>query len=105
LDDKINCLPEECQSQLPDIRDVTMFDIIREVHDDVAGNVDVVDKVMTSSETDCEEASSEEEVETSVCKEPPHHCDKNESVMLLLITSQNLLKLYSDCNVKLKGNG
>jgi hypothetical protein len=51
-----------------------MFDNILEVHDDVAGNVDtVVDKVMTSSEVDCEEASLEEEVETSVCEEPPTH--------------------------------
>jgi hypothetical protein len=28
---------------------------------------------MTSSEVDCEEASLEEEVETSVCEEPPTH--------------------------------
>jgi hypothetical protein len=28
---------------------------------------------MTSSEADCEETSSEEEVETSVCEEPPTH--------------------------------
>jgi hypothetical protein len=73
FDDEINCLTEEYRSQLPDIRDVTMFDNILQVHDDVAGNVDVLDKVMTSSETDCEEASLEEEVETSVCKEPPTH--------------------------------
>jgi hypothetical protein len=51
----------------------TMFDNILEVHDDVAGNVDnVLDKVMTS-EADCEEESLEEEVETSVCEEPPTH--------------------------------
>jgi hypothetical protein len=74
LDDEINCLPEEYQSQLPDIRDVTMFDNILEVHVDVAGHVhNVLDKVMTSSEVDCEEASSEEEVETSVCEEPRAH--------------------------------
>jgi hypothetical protein len=28
LDDEINCLPEEYRIQLPDIRDVTMFDNI-----------------------------------------------------------------------------
>jgi hypothetical protein len=73
LDDEINCLPEEYRSQLPDIRDVTMFDNILEVHDDVAGNVDnVLDKVI-SSEVNCEEASSEEAIETSVCEEPPTH--------------------------------
>jgi hypothetical protein len=45
LDDEINCLPEEYRSQLPDIRDVKMFDYILEVHDDVVGNVDnVLDK-------------------------------------------------------------
>jgi hypothetical protein len=75
LDDGINCLPEEHRSQLSDIRYVTMFDNILEVHDDVAGNVDnVLDKVMTSTSlVDCEEASSEEEVEVSVCEEPPTH--------------------------------
>jgi hypothetical protein len=74
LDDEINCLPEEYRSQLPNIRDVTMFDNILEIHDDVAGNVDnVLDKVKRSSEVDCEEESSEKEVETSVCKEPPTH--------------------------------
>jgi hypothetical protein len=53
LDDEINCLPEEYRSQLPDIRDVTMFDNILEVHNDVAGNDDnVLDKVMASSEVD-----------------------------------------------------
>jgi hypothetical protein len=72
LDDEINCLPEEYQSQLPDIRDITMFINILDVHDSVAGNVDnVLDKMMTSSEVDCEEASLEEEVEISVCEEPP----------------------------------
>jgi hypothetical protein len=74
LDDEINCLPEEYRSQLSNIRDVTIFDNILEVHDDVAGNVDnVLDKVMTSSEVNCEEASSDEEVETSVCEEPLIH--------------------------------
>jgi hypothetical protein len=58
LDDETDCLPEELRSQLPDIRDVTMIDSILDVHDDVAGNVDnVLDKVMASSEADCEEAS------------------------------------------------
>jgi hypothetical protein len=74
LDDEINCLPEEYWSQLPYIRDVTKFDNIIDVHKNVAGNADnVLDKVMTSGEVDCEEASSEEEVETSVCEEPPTH--------------------------------
>jgi hypothetical protein len=73
LHDEINCLPEEYRSQLSDIRDVITFDNILAVHDDVAGNVNVLDKVMISSEVDCEEASLEEEVETSVCEEPPTH--------------------------------
>jgi hypothetical protein len=33
LDDEINCLLAEYRSQPPDIRDVTMFDSILEVHD------------------------------------------------------------------------
>jgi hypothetical protein len=66
FDYEINCLPEEYRSQLPDIRDVTVLDNILEVHDDVAGNVDnILDKVMTSSEVDCEEVE--------VCEEPPTH--------------------------------
>jgi hypothetical protein len=74
LDDEINCLPEEYWCQLSDIRDVTMFDNILEVHNVVAGNVNnVLDKVMTTSEDDCEEESFEKEVETSACKEPPTH--------------------------------
>jgi hypothetical protein len=111
LDDEIYCLPEEYESQLPNIRNVAMFGNILEVHYVAAGNVDnVVDKVMISSEFDCEEASSEEEVETSVCEEPPTHqraihCIQELERYAFAFTSQNLLKLYSDCDVKLKGNG
>jgi hypothetical protein len=64
---------------------------------------------MASSEVDCEEASSEEEVETSVCEEPTTHQTTIDCVQeleqLSLTSSQNLLKLYSDCDIKLKWNG
>jgi hypothetical protein len=70
--EEINCLPEEYRNQLPDVQALSTFDNILEVHDNAAGTVDnVLDKMMTSSDTVCEKSSKTEEL--SVYEEPPTH--------------------------------